>query len=354
MKKVIIIASAILVFILFLLLSLSKTKKGPAINQTPQLTPTTAVIETSTRNQQEQRIINNSIPSTPFENEDFRFDYSPTLKELVVTEKTTQAKEKFFEWAKQNNLSDLASNPELVVFKNKSSSNNQKLGTTPEPSYSPFSEFLNVFMDLGQGEGLNNTQNTNIPSPKAANKQPKNQSPTTNNNKSLVYYAQCDSPYADLPLPDGCNMCQAGCGAATVAMIASSYSGSNFDPKTVINIYKEKGYLLSCDGSRYSDAKSILQSVGLKTTDYIVFDYAPVDQIRDELRKYIAAGWTFFTLGDFKDGEGGGHYFWITDIDEEGNVLAYDPYYGRFDAPPINENSRYPFPKYRLVFGVKK
>ena len=118
-------------------------------------------------------------------------------------------------------------------------------------------------------------------------------------------------------------------------------------------MYKSRGYLLSCAGSSYYDAKSLLESLGLKTTDYITFNYSTADQAAGDLRKFINAGWTFFTLASFKD-NGGGHYFWITDIDQQGNIWAYDPYYGRFEAPPLNENSRYPFPKYRIAFGVKK
>ena len=44
----------------------------------------------------------------------------------------------------------------------------------------------------------------------------------------------------------------------------------------------------------------------------------------------------------------------ICNIDENNNVWAYDPYYGRLSATPFNENRYYPFPKYRVAFGVKK
>ncbi len=139
-------------------------------------------------------------------------------------------------------------------------------------------------------------------------------------------------------------------------MIASSYLGNKYDPKTIIDLYKSKGFPLGCDGSRYSDAKQILQDLGLKTTDYLVFDAEKSDTVVPELKNYLNAGWTFFTLVRFcNDPKKGfcGHFFWITDIDNQGNIWAYDPAYGRYEIP-YNENSRYPYPLYRLAFGVKK
>ena len=96
----------------------------------------------------------------------------------------------------------------------------------------------------------------------------------------------------------------------------------------------------------------MFQSLGLKTTDYLVFNLEKSDTVVPDLRKYLNAGWTFFTLANFRD-NGGGHFFWITDIDNQGNIFAYDPYYGRYEIP-YNENSRYPYPLYRVAFGVKK
>lgn len=234
--------------------------------------------------------------------------------------------------------------------------NNSTTSGQGQPSdLNPLIEFLNIFLNFGRNNGTTQltpapTSNLGSPSPSPVTNPPVDGHPPTS---GYTYYAQCDSEYANLPLPDGCTVCQAGCGAATVAMISSSYSNNSFNPEKIIDIYKERDYLLGCAGSRYSDAMSLLQSLGLKTTDYIVFDYEPADQIAGDLKKYLAAGWTFFTLANFRE-NGGGHFFWITDIDEAGNIWAYDPYYGRFQAPPLNENSRYPFPKYRVAFGVKK
>ncbi|MFH0979825.1 MAG: hypothetical protein V1803_02680 [Candidatus Roizmanbacteria bacterium] len=360
MRKTIIIAIGVLFFLLIVLIIISRVKTSQQSNQIGP-TPTAFLLDNQSpeiNNQQNQRIINNAMPKTPYEDNNFRFDYSTSLNQLVVQEKTPQAKEKFSEWAVQNGLSELAGNPELVVFQNQTTGNNQSsitnnksssLAGGQSPDFNPLIEFINIFLNFGQTTGT--TQLTPFPSP-SSNPKPTNQLPSPNPS-SKYYYAQCDSEYASLPLPDGCTMCQAGCGAATVAMIASSYLGNNYNPEKIIDTYKERGYLLSCAGSRYSDALSLLQSLGLKTTDYLVFNYEPADQIVGDLKNYLASGWTFFTLANFRE-DGGGHFFWITEIDSQGNIWAYDPYYGRFQAPPLNENNRYPFPKYRLAFGVKK
>lgn len=350
MRKQIIIASIILVSILLIIILVARPKPTQNNIQRAPI-PSTIEVKIDTN----QQVIYNALSFTPYENEDFKFDYLSDINQFVVQEKTPFGQEKFLEWAEQNNLSELAGNPEFIVYEDQSGNqlsmtNNQSLESL---NFNPIIEFLNIFLNFGSVIEIKQ-------SPITSNQSLTNQdfiSPQSSNpqypSSSFVYYAQCNSKYADLPLPDGCNMCQAGCGAATVSMIASSYLGSNFDPKTIVNMYKLRGYLLSCAGSRYADARSLLQSLGLKTTDYIVFDYETADQVSEILKKYLSSGWTFFTLANFKE-NGGGHYFWITDIDNKGNIWAYDPYYGRFEAPPINENSRYPFPKYRLAFGVKR
>ena len=86
--------------------------------------------------------------------------------------------------------------------------------------------------------------------------------------------------------------------------------------------------------------------------DILVFDAEKSETVVPDLKKYLDSGWTFFALANFCEG-GCGHYFWITDIDNKDNIWAYDPAYGRYEIP-YNENSRYPFPLYRLAFGVKK
>jgi len=216
-------------------------------------------------------------------------------------------------------------------------------GKNPD-DFNPLIDFLNIFMNMGQGSQQLDASSFTF--------QPQAPSSILNSPPSgFTYFPQCGD-LGNISLPNGCNLCQAGCGPTAVSMIASSYLGNQYDPKTIVDMYQSKGYLLGCDGSRYSDAKQILQSLGLKTTDYLVFNEEKSDTVVPDLRKYLAAGWTFFTLASFCDGACG-HYFWITDIDAKGNIFAYDPAYGRYEIP-YNENSRYPYPLYRLAFGVKR
>ncbi|PIQ72929.1 hypothetical protein COV86_00230 [Candidatus Roizmanbacteria bacterium CG11_big_fil_rev_8_21_14_0_20_35_14] len=386
MRKVIVIAIGVLFFLFIVLFVISRVKTSQQSNQTGP-TPTTFFIDNQSakiNSQQNQRIINNALPLTPYENENFRFDYSTSLNQLVVQEKTLQAKEKFSEWAMQNGLTELADNPELVVFQgqspisdnfttptsaeaNQSPTTNNESQTTnnnqsPTPtsadnnqqiySYPFINEFLNIFSKLRQNIGQvtpTPTSSLGSPSPSSITNPPAGGHPPTS---GYMYYAQCNG-YGGISLPSGCTLCNAGCGPTTVAMIASSFVSADYDPKIIVDMYQSRGYGLGCAGSGYYDAHSLLESLSVKTTDYLIFNLESADQVVSDLKNYLAAGWTFFTLANFRE-NGGGHFFWITDIDEAGNVWAYDPYYGRFQAPPLNENSRYPFPKYRVAFGVKK
>lgn len=331
MKKIIIIASVILICIIIILLLILRKKSA-----TNTLLISNKQIDSNLSN------LSNSSNSpidistiTPVETKDFKLQYSSQLNKIVVEKKTPQAEEQFINWASQNQLTQLIENPNLTLIID--------LGKNPD-DFNPLLEFLNIFMNFGQG--LNNQ--SSVISPPALPNLP---NPPNSLSSSLTYFAQCNG-YGNLPLPSGCTLCRAGCGPTTVAMIAASYLGLNYNPKTIIDTYKSKGYLLGCDGSRYSDAKQVLQSLGLKTTDYIIFNAEKSDTVVQELRKYLNAGWTFFTLANFRVA-GGGHFFWITDIDNQDKIWAYDPYYGRYEIP-YNENSHYPYPLYRLVFGVKK
>lgn len=174
--------------------------------------------------------------------------------------------------------------------------------------------------------------------------------------KELVYYPQCGGSFDSYPLPSGCTLCQAGCGPTTVAMILASYVDKSINPKTMVDFYKQKGYVLGCVGSRSSEAKMVLMSYGLKTTDYFINSSSnpkTIDEVASEMKNYLKSGWTIFALANYCD-EGCGHFFWIVDITDNNDTWAYDPYYGRLQLPPYNEKSRYPFPKYKIAFGVKK
>ncbi len=169
--------------------------------------------------------------------------------------------------------------------------------------------------------------------------------------KNFVYFSQCDSRYGNYSLPGGCTICQAGCGPTTVAMIISSYKNRVFSPLDSVNQYGRK---VGCIGSSYLDAISILIQNGVKVGSiFLATDYyagKKATEIADEFRKYILAGKTIFTLANFRS-DGGGHFFWVIDVDTQGNIWAFDPYYGRYQIP-YNENSRYPYPLYRVAFPV--
>ncbi|OGK34189.1 hypothetical protein A3F57_05780 [Candidatus Roizmanbacteria bacterium RIFCSPHIGHO2_12_FULL_36_11] len=172
-----------------------------------------------------------------------------------------------------------------------------------------------------------------------------------------VYYHQCSgiygNPWGDYPLPSGCTICEAGCGPTTVAMIVASLVDKSIDPKKVVDHYKNAKpfpYYLGCAGSRYSDAKATLEFYGLDTTPYFTYSLGNYNELARDFKGYLGSGWTIFALANFCDG-GCGHFFWITDIS---STWAYDPYYGRREAPPIDENRYNPFPQYRVAFGVRK
>ena len=182
-----------------------------------------------------------------------------------------------------------------------------------------------------------------------------NVTPDTN---GLVYYPQCNGPYDNYPLPQGGTLCQAGCGPTTVAMITASYIDKTINPKTIVEKYKANNYYLGSSGSHYFHAQNILKSYNLKiATIFADNQRRTIDQVLTQfgeiVKNYQKSGWTFFALANFCE-NGCGHYFWIIKIDQGGNTWAYDPYYGRLLPRPYNEKSRYPFPKYRVILGVKK
>lgn len=366
MKKILIIATAILLFILIMISVLTSFMKkgGPGTTATP--TPTTVPINS---------VPNNATPTNnpvllevakslaPHETESFRYDYSPELNKMVVTEKIANGSDEFIQWIAENGLSEVANNPEIVVYETRGSINTGGPNSTPAPTANPNSvdffknsqtviNFMNIFLNFGQGvEQPEVTPSpNNSPTPDVSATKP---SASTKPNQSFkyVYYAQCNG-YGKTTLPGGCNLCKAGCGPTTVAMIATSYLGQEYNPKSIVDLYEKNNYYLSCAGSRYTDAKAALESLGLKTTSYMTYNFEKSDAVASDFKKYIDAGWTIFTLANYCD-NGCGHFFWVTEV-KNGEILAYDPFYGKSSNPPYNENSRYPFPKYRLAFGVKK
>ncbi len=345
MKKTYLIAAGIILVILIVISIFLSSRKKSTINNLPDSPFPTSVPSSQSLDSTNSTDLTDLTDSTdltisaiaPIETEDFKLQYSPKLNKIVVEKKTPQAEQQFINWASQNQQTQLIENPALTLIVDS--------GQNPD-DFNPMIEFLNIFMNFGQGVGSNvKTDSTDLTDSTDST------NPLTPNPSSFAYFPQCGE-FGNVSLPGGCNLCQAGCGPSTVAMIAASYLGGNITPKTIVDQYQSKGYLLSCAGSSYADAKQVLEDMGLKTTDYLVFNTEKSDTVVPDLRKYLSGGWTFFTLASFCDG-GCGHYFWITDIDSQGNIFAYDSAYGRFEIP-YNENSRYPYPLYRLAFGVKR
>ncbi len=354
MKKIyLVIAGAFLILLVItsMLLSLGKKTTTDTQNNSPFPTGLPDRGTNGTGGDQGLKDLDNLSNSfESIETLDFKAAYVPELNKVVVEKKTPQAEEMFNQWVDQNQLSSIINSSggkKNILFTDK------KIIPTPSDSIhkleNKVKDFFQLMDDLNNiGEGSQQSNNGTIEqSPSPSSLAPNGLTP----NPSFTYYAQCGDQ-GSLPLPDGGTLCSAGCGPTTVAMISSSYMDKKYDPKTVVGLYKSNDYLLGNDGSRYSDAHELLKSLGLKTTDYLVFDLEKADTVVPQLRKYLNAGWTFFTLASFCE-KGCGHYFWITDIDAKGNIFAYDPAYGRYQIP-YNENTRYPYPLYRLAFGVKK
>lgn len=358
MKKIIIIATVILIAVLILLLIISSGKKLSGLKIVNSPTPTLVPLNIVGKN-----TLNAAKDVADFETPDFNYSYSQSLNKVVVEKKTAQAQDKFNQWAVENGLSALVSNPNLVSYVSLTTTPGAQ-NVTPSISITPYelrdpgTVFLNIVDVLTKlGSGITNSTSKPITSDQSSgSNKGKNSNYSSEkvqfDESGRVYYGQCSGGYSSIPLPSGCDLCHAGCGPSTVAMIASSYLGSDFNPQKIVDIYKSKGYYLGCDGSSYADAKSALEDLGLKTTSYLSYGLGTADQVAPDFKKYLDGGWTIFTLASYCDG-GCGHYFWVTGVNGN-NIYAYDPYYGQGQSPPINENSRYPFPKYRIAFGVKK
>ena len=346
MKKIyLVIAGAFLILLVITSILLSLQKKQ-TVTETNNNFPTPTGVSTQGYKNQTSNDYTQPTPTPiiePVETLDFKAAYVAELDKIVVEKKTSQAEQSFYKWADQNKLNEVVDNKNQILFTDK------KIIPTPsDPIHKLENNVINFFklMDslniVGKGSG------SATPTPTINNQ---TQNTPQNNGGSKIYYAQCGEQ-GGITLPDGSDLCHAGCGPTTVAMISSSYVDKKYDPKTIVGIYDKNNYLLGGDGSRYSDAHEVLKGLGLKTTDYLVFNSEKSDTVVPQLRKYLSAGWTFFTLASFCE-KGCGHYFWITDIDSQGNIIAYDPAYGRYQIP-YNENSRYPYPLYRLAFGVKR
>ncbi len=294
----------------------------------------------------------------PIETEDYSVEYAPNIDRIVMTRKNPEADQIFNDWLIENGYPYVVNNPDAVIYSDKSMEEVQTPYSSPAPEkrMQQIYDVIDILFNQptlmptklpNQARSSSSSSSTSRSSSSSSSRTPKEYG-------GYVYYSQCHGPYDNYPLAAGCTVCDAGCGPTTVAMILSSFVDTKYDPPEVVDIYKSIGGAACGTGMGY--AKSVLSSHGIKTSDYII-PYTGqehgIDEVRDDLREYIDNGWTIFVLAWYKPNQGGGHYFWLTDIDEKGNALAFDPYYGMDQTPPINENVRYPMPKYAAAFGVK-
>lgn len=299
---------------------------------------------------------------------DFSLGYSQRLQKYVLTTQNGAGEQSYNAWLAQNpSYSDELQN--TIVTKQTMKELDSALDYAKKNELTPekkaqqdakiFTDTLNIlinlpflFMQSSTSPEESLTPTLSIPTPTTNLQSPvSNLSPT-----NYTYYSQCSDPYDNLPLPQGCTICDAGCGPTTVAMILSSYIDKSFTPPKTIEIMKAKGARIGCFGSYMSEIYSYLKERGdLKVSDFIIPSEKGLTakEVAKDLAGYTKSGWTVFVLANFKT-DGGGHYFWVTEVNDNGDILAYDPYYGKQQTPPINENRYSPAPYYRYAFAIKK
>ena len=187
MRKILIIATIVLAFVIALLFIFNSAKRVTPTTEKNTIAPTTVSFETFNR----EEIINAGQSLAPYETENFRFDYSPEVDKMVVTEKTQEGYQEYVGWISDNGLNELASNPEVVLFEDQFSTGSDtnssaslpstggvdKSKTATTPDLGPLIEVMNVFVNFGQG--LENIQTTPGPSPASGQ-------PTEGNLRRLV------------------------------------------------------------------------------------------------------------------------------------------------------------------------
>lgn len=185
----------------------------------------------------------------------------------------------------------------------------------------------------------------------------------------LVYYSQRDPSYSGSDF-DSCNVELGGCGPLALAMILSCHKSTTFTPQRVIKEFfdNEPACLTS-----YDRHMGILNTLGFKTE--VVFNGQFIalgpDDIKDLRDNWIKRGYQLFAAADFYWGEKDdgrpiwiGHLFWITNIDESGNIYVMDSYYGwKKDYEKPERSGPYPYPmnqssigreiRYKTVFAFK-
>lgn len=386
-KKILPLSIVVLVFVLGILFFIQSVLRKNNIT-TGIIQPTLYQVSTKTNTRNSTSSASDAVKNTaeitniteeqfqnklPIQTVDFTINHSERLNKYVVTLESDTAEAAYNSWLQQNpSYTSILQDQSTIITTQTMKELHSALDYGKKNAVSPevkaqqdakvFSQAINTLMNLplifmqsfnaGESTSVNPTL---APTPI---KQSKAITPTTFPKQfpgRLVYYPQCNGPYDTVSLPEGCNVCDAGCGPTSVAMILSSYIDPSLTPPKVISLMSTKGVQMGCFGSYISDIYDYLKSRGdLKVSSYILSgDNAQADQIAQDFRGYTNAGWSIFVLANFKT-DGGGHYFWVTGVTDNNQIMAYDPYYGKERPAPITENQYSPAPYYRYAFAVKK
>jgi len=332
----------------------------------------------SQKDKDNMQYLNNFIP---YDTEDFSIDYSSILNKYIVATKGGNGESAFSHWAKENSLLDTLNNKNIAIISNKTiqevhtllppelqpTQDPQENTSTQQKQISLLLNLFNVFFSIPDTATMSFNYDVPTPTPTAYlqpsifnppfSSFPSSSQPSTNpqTGGDYIYFSQCEEPYREYPLTSSKTICQCGCGPTTVSMILSSYLGRSITPPDVVEIYKSQGRA-QC-GTSLGSAKKIMGEQGVKISDYIVpynENGYKIEDVANDMKSYVKNGWTIFVLASFSSSSSQNHFFWITNIDDQNNVFAYDPYYGSGKIPPINQNGRYPYPKYLAAFGVRK
>ncbi len=385
-KKILPISIFVLVFVSILLIWFQSTlNKGGSGNSslTPTIVPgkqgsgyTPLTGKTTGGNAVKQLSPEELKKKLPIIAPDFTLDYSPRMQRYVVTETGEGAANSYNDWIEQNpaaanELQGAVVTKQTVEELNAVLDNAKKNQQTPEEkavekatAFTSTFKMLNslpyILMNIPTPQSsLNPTTPPKAPSPTNGASNPTPTKVASNppaSGTGYVYYSQCSGPYDALPLPNGCTICYAGCGPTSAAMLLSTFIDKSLTPPKTIDLMDKAGVRIGCYGSYVSEIYSYLKRRGdLKVTDFII----PSEQalsaksVAKDFKGYTDAGYAVFVLANFKVGSGG-HYFLVTAVNDNGDILAYDPYYGKQQTPPINENRYAPAPYYRYAFAVKK
>lgn len=172
---------------------------------------------------------------------------------------------------------------------------------------------------------------------------------------NLRYFNQCD-PAFQVQSYGNCQkdgetvpfLCAAGCVPTSLAQVIASYADSAYTPIRAANAMLASPAVLSCNGSSSQGQIRVLNgyTASIERTD-IISSSGDLAADAARLKPFFSQGWTALARIAYKrtmNTNTRGHYVWITQIDTNNNILAYDPYFvndsimGPGARPPINLN----------------